>query len=426
MLLSEEPACCPDRRVRPDRERVLDRNRLPSRGPRGSTPSGALIGSRSLLRRLPCDRLVLALCTCCALFSMGSAQADAQESGEDLTVRERCAERSIPAERLLFLSRRPGGARDDNYDVYTADLDGRNVRRLTDFADYSIRWFDKDPKRDRLVVAASSDGKLSVGPSGGHGGAKGGEQVIAIVETGQALRTLIDTRSEEQNPEGFVGVWHPTFSLDGNEIVFSGTKRGESANLYRMRSDGTDLRRLVKDPHRTYNDPRFGPDGRIVYVRHDAEGIRQLLQANDLDVWLMDPEDPSSARRVTREDTIPGPATIETDPSMSPDCLWVASVRASEPLTPRSILRPASDNVIQGIGADNGGQFRLLQRGEDPLRVHGVPTWQDSSTILSYRWESTAKGWRIIRFRLDAPDNAIEILDLGAPIGSEDLLPLAF
>ena len=326
---------------------------------------------------------------------------------------------------MLFLSRRPGGGRDDNYDIYTADLEGRDVQRLTDFTEYSIRWFDKDPQRQRLVVAGSSDGNLSVGPSGRHGGASSGEQMIAIAEEGRDLRILVDLRSDKQNPEKFIGVWHPTFSPDGNEIVFSGTKRGESANLYIMQSDGRGLRRLVNDPQRTYNDPRFGPDGRVVFVRHDAEGIRQLLQANGLDVWLMDPAVPAAAWRVTAEDSIPGPATIETDPSMSPDCRWVAAVRASKPLTLKTLLRPASDNVVHGIGANNKGQFRSLQRGEDPLRVHGVPTWQDSSTLLSYRWESASEGWRIIRYRLDAEDNEVEVLDLGAPIGSEDLLPLA-
>lgn len=327
---------------------------------------------------------------------------------------------------MLFLSRRPGGARDDNYDVYETDLEGREVRRLTDYADYSIRWFDKDPKRQRLVVAGSIDGDLSVGPSGKHGGASSGEQVIATVSEGEALRILIDIRSARQNPEGFVGVWHPTFSPDGEEIVFSGTKRGESANLFLMRSDGSALRRLITDPHRTYNDPRFGPDGRIVYVRHDEQGLRQLQKANALDVWLMDLGEPASARRVTLEDSISGPATIETDPAMSPDCLWVASVRATHPLSLASLVRPASDNVIFGIGPDNSGQFRVLQHGESPLRVHGVPTWQDASTILSYRWEPTMKGWRIVRYRLDTADNEIEVLELGAPEGSEDLLPLAY
>ena len=376
--------------------------------------------------RLACTGVVIALGIGGAAASTANEPTRARQDGVRTSSQRTCPEPRVREGKMLFLSRRPGGARDDNYDIYTADLEGRGVRRLTDFADYSIRWFDKDPLRQRLVVAGSSDGDLSIGPSGHHGGASSGEQVIAIVEEGLALRTLVDIRSEHQNPEAFVGVWHPTFSPDGNRIVFSGSKRGESANLYLIQPDGGGLRRLIDEPHRTYNDPRFGPDGRIVYVRHDAEGIGQLMRANDLDVWLMDPDDPTSARRVTREESIPGPATIETDPAVSPDCLWVAAVRASQPLTPSSILRPASDNVILGIGRNNDGDARILQHGENPLRVHGVPTWQDSSTILSYRWDAAGKGWRIIRYRLDAPDNAVEILDLGAPIGSEDLLPLAY
>lgn len=355
----------------------------------------------------------------------GSQDIGPQEGASDSS-HESCSPPASRAGKMLFLSRRPGGARDDNYDVYETDLEGRDLRRLTDYAAYSIRWFDKDPLRPRLVVAASSDGDLSVGPSGRHGGASSGEQVIALAEEGRGLQILIDVRAAARNPEGFVGVWHPTFSPDGAEIVFSGTKPGESANLYLMRSDGSDRRRLVTDPHRTYNDPRFAPDGRIVYVRHDEEGLRQLQKANSLDVWVMDPDEPSAARRVTLEDSIPGPATIETDPAMSPDCRWVAAVRATKPLSLTSIIQPASDNVILGIGPENRGQFKVLQSGENPLRVHGVPTWQDSATILSYRWEASRKGWRIIRYPLDAADDAIEILELGAPTGSEDLLPLAY
>lgn len=382
--------------------------------------------SRLRLLRLAWGCVVLTPLLGSAMPSSVHAQTQIPQNEGQTSAGKECPERPAEATSLLFLSRRPGGARDDNYDIYKTDLEGRDVRRVTDYSEYSIRWFDKDPLRDRLVVAASSDGDLSVGPSGKHGGASAGEQMIAIVEEGLSPKILADIRSKDHNPEDFVGVWHPTFSPDGERIVFSGSKRGESANLYIMRQDGTDLRRLVEEPHRTYNDPRFGPDGRIVYVRHDAQGIGQLIRANGLDVWVMDPDDPIAQRRVTDEETIPGPSTIETDPSMSPDCRWVAAVRASQPITPKSLLRPASDNVILGIGTDNDGQARILQHGDDPLRVHGVPTWQDSSAILSYRWEAAREGWRIIRYRLDSPDNTVEVLDLGAPIGSEDLLPLAY
>jgi len=384
------------------------------------------VSSRRVFLWMVCAVLPLSASGAPAAIEAPSQGDGSADPGTMEPVQSSCHGDAAKADGILFLSRRPGGARDDNYDIYRAELDGSNVRRVTDLSEVSIRWFDKDPVRDRLVVAGSSDGDLSIGPSGKHGGASSGEQFIAIVEPGEPLHLLIDIRSDSLNSERFIGVWHPTFAPDGKRIVFSGSKRGESANLWMVNSDGTDLRRLIDDPRRTYNDPRFGPNGKVVFVRHDAMGMAQLLQANNLDVWILDPDRPGSAQRVTPEDSIPGPATIDTDPAMSPDCRWVASVRASQPLSPRSLLRPASDNVVFGIGDDNPGQYDRLQHGENPLRVHGVPTWQDSSTLLSYRWDTTGKGWRIIRYRLDSQDNDVEVMDLGAPIGGEDLLPLAY
>lgn len=336
-----------------------------------------------------------------------------------------CTSNRPAATKLMFLSNRPGGARAGNYDLFEADLDGANVRRLTDFPSYSIRWFDRDPTTGRIVVAASSGGDLTIGPSGGHGAAEGGEQTIAILE-GSEMRFLVDIRPGGNNPESFVGVWHATFSPDGQRVAYSGTKQGESANLWIQNIDGSGLRRLINDPHRTHQDPRFTPDGRVVFIRHDRRGLGQIADPNGLDVWILDPDSPESARPITREAAIPGPPRIETDPAMSPDCIWVASIRATEPFGLTTLLRPASDNVAFTVDATGREAMRTMQKGEQPLRVHGVPTWIDSETILSYRWETRAEGWRVVRYRIDSPDGQVAIMDLGAPKGSEDLLPLAY
>ncbi len=337
-----------------------------------------------------------------------------------------CPAPRTSAGKLLFLSNRPGGARDGNYDLFEANLDGSNVTRLTDLPNYSVRWFDRDPLRGRLVVAASSDGDLTVGPSGRHGGAEGGEQTLAILEAGSNLRFLVDIRRGGTNPEQFVGVWHPTFSPDGERIVFGGTKQGQSANLWIINADGTGLRQIIDDPQRTHQDPRFTPDGRIVFVRHERRGLGQLTDLNGLNTWIVHPDDPAAARPVTDEDAIPGTPRVETDPAMSPDCAWVVSIRATEPLGLGTLLRPASDNAMMPADPGSGPAIRTLQSGANPLRVHGVPTWIDSQTLLSYRWETSKRGWRVIRYRVDAADGDVTVLDLGSPQGSEDLMPLAY
>lgn len=56
-----------------------------------------------------------------------------------------------------------------------------------------------------------------------------------------------------------------TFSPDGSELVFVGLAAGQS-DLYRVRRDGTDLRRLTRD-RTAERDPQWSPDGRsLVFV----------------------------------------------------------------------------------------------------------------------------------------------------------------
>jgi hypothetical protein len=43
-----------------------------------------------------------------------------------------------------------------------------------------------------------------------------------------------------------------------------------------------------------------------------------------------------------------------------------------------------------------------------------------------YRWDPAADGWRIIRFDATREDGPVEQLDLGAPHGSRDLLPVSY
>lgn len=326
------------------------------------------------------------------------------------------------AGKFAFLSNRPGGARDDNWDLYVANDDGTGVRRLTDFADYSIRWVDKDPVRRRFVIAASSRGDLTVGPSGNDGTQAGPEDFIALVRTDGRIDLLVDVRPGGFNPDGLEGVWHPTFSPDGRHIVFSGVRPGESMNLYRVRSAGSDPVRLIDDPNRTYNDPRYGRDGRVVYVRHDRTGIGQLLEPDRLDIWIMDPANPTDASRVTSASTSPGAPRIEFDPALSPDGTRVIAIRLPEPFL---ALQPRTANtVFQADGQSTA--IHVAQGATGPDRLHGVPTWVDDRVVMSYRWDQDADGWRIIRFDATLVDGPVETLELGAPRGRRDLMPVAY
>ena len=163
--------------------------------------------------------------------------------------------------KLHFLSNRPGGKRSGNWDVYRANLDGSGVQRVTDFPKHSVRWFDFHRPSRTLVLAGSSKGNLGVGPSGKDGGPADAEEMIAIVSGNGKTTVLINVLDKVKNPVGFNSVWHPTFSPDGKKIVFAASKKGQRNNLWSINRNGSGLKAIAPDPHRTQNDPRFGRNG---------------------------------------------------------------------------------------------------------------------------------------------------------------------
>jgi len=267
-----------------------------------------------------------------------------------------------------------------------------------------------------LAVAASSQGRLTVGPSGNDGGPAVAEEVIAVVDRNGATRVILNVLDPSKNSQGFNSVWHPTFSPNASHIVFAASRKGESNNLWIMKRDGSGLRPLDADVHRTQNDPRYGGDGRVVFVRHDSTGLGQLANPVGLDVWAIDPAGTGRSVRLTNESAIPGSPRLETDPALSPNCRLVAV------------------NRIQSVGQNSNAVMRADGRGSDFTELLtsrqagglvGVPTWIDNIRLLSYRWSRSANGWRIIKLNLTRP-GTFEELDLGAPSGFRDLLPLAY
>ena len=95
---------------------------------------------------------------------------------------------------------------------------------------------------------------------------------VPIKAGGEDALDLIDVESGEITAQltfGLDEVQTATFSPDGQEIIFVGLSEGQS-DLYRVRRDGTDLRRLTRDRH-AERDPQWSPDGRtLVYVGDDG------------------------------------------------------------------------------------------------------------------------------------------------------------
>ena len=83
---------------------------------------------------------------------------------------------------------------------------------------------------------------------------------------------------EQKLTEGYLD-YNPVWSPDGQWIVFTSERNG-SADLYRMRPDGSGLEQLTRDP--AYDDQAaFSPDGnRLAFVTTRADGRANL--------WILD------------------------------------------------------------------------------------------------------------------------------------------
>ena len=176
------------------------------------------------------------------------------------------------------------------------------------------------------------------------------------------------------------------------------------------------MKAIDPDPHRTQNDPRFGRNGKVVYVRHESKGFGQLTNPGGLDVWMIDPARPGDNVRLTNEKAIPGAPGVETDPALSPNCRYVAANRV------QSLSKNA--NVVMRADGRSSDYVELLNSRHAGGFV-GVPTWIDNRRLLSYRWNKAANGWRIILLDIKRP-GVFEELSLGSPKGFRDVPPVAY
>jgi TolB protein len=102
--------------------------------------------------------------------------------------------------------------------------------------------------------------------------------VYVIGTDGSGLRRVDDGCRGVQVPPKCSDNSYPAISPDGKEIVFNrafgrvSNQELDHSGIYRMRLDGTHLRRVSLPPKRAADDvePQWSPDGkRVVFVRHN-------------------------------------------------------------------------------------------------------------------------------------------------------------
>jgi Tol biopolymer transport system component len=229
--------------------------------------------------------------------------------------------------------------------------------------------------------------------------------VDRFVATGLILYTANPDGSNEkqlvaQEPGGLD--YNASYSADGKWVVFTSERNG-SAEIYRVKTDGTGLERLTDNV--AYDDQAtFSPDGRQIVFVCSREGGRSNL-------WLLD----VATHKVAR---LTKGAWGDFRPAYSPDGKWIAfsSDRNTPYKTADGRWEQAQLIDIYLMHPDGTAVRRLTTPGG----YCGSPKWsRDGQKIAAY----CMTGQESFNNRPHFPSGKSELISINVASGAMTLIP---
>jgi len=224
---------------------------------------------------LPADYRILfsserSLADTLSLFSVAATGDDLKQHVKIAVNRRGEYEPSISPDgaKIAFTTYRYGG-----WKIAIADIDGRNVRRLTMDPQYA---YDASWSRDgkRIVY------RRIVNKGGAY--FRGSGDIYSINIDGSNNINL--SKADDEHAR------NPAFSVDGKHIVYDAFV-GDDLHIMLMGEDGSSKRRVPTDGKYAFA-PSWSPDSKwIAHLRQDSEGF--------VDVWRMKP-DGTAAENLTK------------------------------------------------------------------------------------------------------------------------------
>ena len=212
------------------------------------------------------------------------------------------------ATHIAFTSRRTG-----NSDIYIMDIEGKNIRNLTDQPTWDFAPTFSPNGRWMAYVADRDIYLMNSGTKEGHRLTEGGspdwspdsESIVFVSNrSGQSNIYKMDINGEAVQQLTNEASSSPSWSSDGEWIVFSSRRDGGIfSSVYVMTADGRRQRKLAQG-----RNPVWSPDGKKIAYILDIAGSG---------VYVMSAEGQNS-RRVTPE------KTWSESPAWSPDGQWIA------------------------------------------------------------------------------------------------------
>lgn len=196
--------------------------------------------------------------------------------------------------------------------IYAVDPNGSNLAEVTDRGGGWLSW---SPDGARITFGGAAEG--------------GGADIFTVNADGTGIVQLT-------GDEGFD--WTPVWSPDGEWIVFSSDRDGET-ELYVVAPDGSRTRRLTDLPTDDVGgySPVWSPDGSMIAV--------EVYEHGNWNLYLVGVDD----RRTVRLTDDPGD---ENSPVWSPDGKWIAYNGSPVPSSEGDNTGTFDVNVIRPDGTD--------------------------------------------------------------------------
>ena len=144
--------------------------------------------------------------------------------------------------------------RDGNAEIYIMDINGKNLRNLTNHpaSDFSPAF---SPNGRWMAYVSKRDGN--------------GEIYVMYLRTKVSRRLTNDPRSD----------WNPAWSPDGQWIAFASDRAG-MFDIYKVDINGANLQRLTDEGNN--HNPDWSPDGQWI--------VFSSVRARNHDIYVMNPD----------------------------------------------------------------------------------------------------------------------------------------
>ena len=257
----------------------------------------------------------------------------------------------IARTKLIFRARTTGRS-SSNSDIYISDIDGGNVKRLT-----NDKTVNKDP---------------AFNPKAGTA------YYLSYMQSTARILSHNLTSGKRKNFALFGGTsFAPSVSPDGSRVAVVLSRDG-NPELYVANSKGGDWKRLTRTKAPEFS-PCWSPDGRTICYSSKSSGNPRLYLVN------------ASGGRSKELKT--GGALLATEPDWSPDGEWIAFTRQTR------------GSFYICVVPAKGGSHRPIVEGEDP-------SWSPNSRTLTFS-RRLSNGTRVISM-LDVPTKQVKDLRLSS------------